>query len=96
MMLGVIEAEVKDEENSNPYILVHAISGLASKRYQTMMVTVYVKTKPLHILIDSGSIHNFLNTGMAKELGCEVEEICPMKMDVTNGSSLALWQFVRG
>ena len=55
----VVETEEKD---SNPHISVHAINGLASKGYQTIRVTVYVKAKPLHILIDSANTHNFLDT----------------------------------
>ena len=57
---------------------------------------MYVKTKPLHILIDSDSTHNFLNTKMTKKLGCKVEEIGPMKVDVANGNSLACVAMCRG
>ena len=92
----MVEEVVNGEEGSNPHISVHAISGLGSKGYQTMRVTVYVKTKPLHILIDSSSTHNFLDIGVAKKLGCEVEEIGPMKVDVANGSSLACVAICRG
>ena len=55
-----------------------------------------MKTKPLNILIDSGSTHNFLDTKMAKKLGCKVEEIGPMKVDVANGNSLACVAICRG
>ena len=54
-----------------------------------MRVTIYVLNKPLHILIDSGSTHNFLDLNMAKKLGCKMEKIGPLRVDVTNGSSLA-------
>ena len=57
---------------------------------------MYVKTKPLHILIDSDSTHNFLNTKMTKKLGCKVEEIGPMEVDVANGNSLACVAICRG
>ena len=92
----MVEEVVNGEEGANPHISVHAIRGLRSKGYQTMRVTIYVKTKPLHILIDSGSTHNFLDIGVAKKLGCEVEEIGPMKVDVANGSSLACVAICRG
>ena len=54
-----------------------------------MRVTVFVKNKPLHILVDSGSTHNFLDVEVAKKLGCKLEKVGPMRVDVVNGSSLA-------
>lgn len=36
-----------------------------------MRVVGMVKKKPLHILIDSGSTHNFLELDYAKGLSCE-------------------------
>ena len=50
---------------------------------------MYVRKKPLYILIDFGSTHNFLDINMAKKLGCKVEKIRPMRVDVANESSLA-------
>jgi len=43
---------------------MHAIAGVNT--YQTMRVTGKVKRRPLHILIDSGSTHNFLDIATAK------------------------------
>ena len=94
---GVVIEEIEtEEEDSNPHISVHVINDLASKGYQTMRVTVYVKTKPLHILIDLGSTHNFLDTKMAKKLWCKVKEIRLMKVDVANGNSLACVAMCKG
>ena len=76
------------EEDANPQISVHAINGLRAKGYSNMRVTVFVKRKPLHILIDSGSTHNFLDVEVAKKLGCKLEKVGPMRVDVANGSSL--------
>ena len=45
--------------------------------------------RPLHILIDSGSTHNFLDVEVAKKLGCKTTSINPMRVDVANGSSLS-------
>ena len=44
---------------------MYAIDGVVAKSYQTMRVTVTVNKKPLHILIDSGSTHNFLDVRVA-------------------------------
>ena len=67
---------------------MYAIDGVAAKSYQTMRVTVTVNKKPLHILIDSGSTRKFLDVRVTKKLGCKVEEMGPMKVDVANGESL--------
>ena len=61
-----------------------------------MRVTVFVKKRPLHILIDSGSTHTFLDIDMAKKLGCKVEKIGPMRVDVANGNSLAYVSVCKG
>ena len=72
------------------------MNGLAAKGYKTMRVTLYVRKKPLHILIDLGNTHNFLNTEMAKKLGYNVEEIGPIRVDVANGSRLACMSVCKG
>ena len=54
-----------------------------------MRVTIFVRKRPLHILVDLGSTHNFLNMNVAKNLGCKLEEVGPIRVDVANGSSLS-------
>lgn len=44
-------------------ISIHALTGVSM--FNTMRVTGYVKDKPIHILIDSGSTHNFLDSKIA-------------------------------
>ena len=86
------EEELEDdsgEEDANPQISVHAINGLGTNGYRTMRVTVFVRKRPLHILVDSGSTHNFLDVNVAKKLGCKLEKVGPMRVDVANGSSLS-------
>ena len=80
----------------NSFILMHAISGMASQGYKTMRVTIFVRNKQLHILIDSRSTHNFLDVNMAKRLGCKMEKIGRMRVDVANGSSLACVAVCKG
>lgn len=45
--------------------------------------------KPLHILVDSGSTHNFLDSSLAHKLGCIVEDINPQVATVADGSHIA-------
>ena len=42
----------------------------------------------LHILIDGGRIHNFLDPEVAKKLGCELERISLLSVVVASGTKL--------
>nr|KYP65271.1 hypothetical protein KK1_011503 [Cajanus cajan] len=57
--------------STDPQISVHALTRIAN--FQTMRVTGYHKKKHLHVLIDSGSTHNFLDIEVAKRLGCRID-----------------------
>lgn len=48
----------------------------------------YGNKKKLHILIYPGSTHNFLDLGIANELGCLLEAIKPMAVAAANGNNL--------
>ncbi|KAK9684868.1 hypothetical protein RND81_10G238500 [Saponaria officinalis] len=67
-----------------PCISMNALSG--SSGFQTMRVTRYVGKKAVHILIDSGSTHNFLAHDMAMKLGCKLDCIEPQSVTVADGS----------
>lgn len=54
--------------------------------YSTMKVTGSIGTKPLHILIDSGSTHNFLDEKIASKMRCPTKSINPMKITVADGN----------
>ena len=56
--------------------------------FQTMRITGIVKNCPLHILIDSGSTHNFLNLETAKRLHCRTWVIQLSQVSVANGSKM--------
>ena len=90
------ETVEEEEEEVNPHISVHAINGIVSKGYKTMRVTGHVNKRDLHILIDSGSTHNFLDVEMAKKLGCTLTSINPIRVDVANGSSLSYVSACKG
>jgi len=70
----------------NPQISVHALSG--NKCFQTMRVTGQYERFSLHILIDSGSTHNFLDIAMAKKIGCKIESIQSQTIAVADGNQL--------
>ncbi|GKA85512.1 zinc finger, CCHC-type containing protein, partial [Tanacetum coccineum] len=43
----------------------------------------------VHVLVDSGSTHNFLDLQIAKKLGCRLRKICPMDVSVANGNVMS-------
>lgn len=74
------EDELEDNENSekstlNPQVSVHARGG--TSEYRTMRVKGVVKRKMVHVLIDSGSTHNFMDLAVAKKLGCRLQPFPP-------------------
>jgi len=53
-----------------------------------MRITGRVGSHILHILVDSGSTHNFLDTTTAKKLRCELQKIPPLMVAVADGAQL--------
>ncbi|GJX10084.1 retrotransposon-related protein [Tanacetum coccineum] len=72
---------------SNPQISLNALSGLNS--FQTMRVKGLFGKNTLHILVDCGSTHNFLDLKTAKNLGCQFENTTPLQVSVANGKNAA-------
>ncbi|XP_077249994.1 uncharacterized protein LOC143889606 [Tasmannia lanceolata] len=53
-----------------------------------MRVKGYTKHRPVSILIDSGSTHNFVDPRVAKRTGCKFETTLPLKVTVANGQQV--------
>ncbi|GKD46189.1 retrotransposable element Tf2 [Tanacetum coccineum] len=49
---------------------------------------VIINNKPVNILIDCGSTHNFLDLTTAKQMGCPVKESYPLQVAVPGGNFL--------
>ncbi|GJW67106.1 reverse transcriptase [Tanacetum coccineum] len=69
-----------------PKISLNALSGVNS--YQTMRVRGMVGKQPLHILVDSGSTHNFVDIISAKKFGCKIRPTTPLLVLVANGQEI--------
>nr|GEZ42717.1 integrase, catalytic core [Tanacetum cinerariifolium] len=54
-----------------PQISLHVLNGIQS--YQTLRVVGMVGKIQIHILIDTGSTHNFIDTNVAKNVGCQLQ-----------------------
>ncbi|XP_028214991.1 uncharacterized protein LOC114397062 [Glycine soja] len=82
------------ETNPKPLISVNALTGVA--KFQTLRVTGQVRKKPLHILIDSESTHNFLDIHVAKKLGCKIEDMDHVSVTVAHGARVQINTMVKG
>ncbi|GJX54847.1 reverse transcriptase [Tanacetum coccineum] len=68
-------------EEVQAHISLNALSGVSS--FQTMgVIGLVAKQHELHILIDLGSTHNFVDVNMAKRMGCKVWSTCPLAVSV--------------
>lgn len=56
--------------------------------YKNMRVKGTAKKRTIHILIDSGTTHNFLDLSLAKGLGCKLNEIDPVDITVAHGNHI--------
>lgn len=76
-----VDVEV-EEDPECPHISLNAFMGVST--YQTMRISVQVYKNWIHILIDSGSTHNFLDLNTAKRLGCYIKRTCPLPIDIAS------------
>ncbi|KAH0781176.1 hypothetical protein KY290_000774 [Solanum tuberosum] len=65
-------------------IYIHALNG--SLGYRTLRVTGYHSKQPLHILVDTGSSHNFIDPSLVEQLGCQVTQTTPQLVAAANGT----------
>ena len=81
--LNLVEYE---EEDIPAEISLHAYSGTAAPK--TLRVDGLIKKKCVHILIDSGSTHNFLDQRLVKGLGLEEEPTTMFEVAIGDGTKL--------
>ncbi|KAF3654976.1 Tropinone reductase -like protein [Capsicum annuum] len=67
-------------------ISIHALNG--SLGFRTLRVTGYHAKRPLHILVDTGSSHNFIDPEVVKLLGCTIKTTAPQMVATTNGNGM--------
>lgn len=70
-----------------PQISIHTLRGVHS--FSTVKVVGSVGNRQLHILIHSGSTHNFINSQAAIKLRCSQIAVKPLSVSVVNGSHLS-------
>ncbi|XP_056850923.1 uncharacterized protein LOC108825184 [Raphanus sativus] len=77
------ETTISDDDDKVPTISVHALNGAPT--FNCMRLVRKYEKRKLHILIDPGSTHNFLDIQMAKGLGCSLTPIKPMSVVAASG-----------
>uniref|UniRef100_A0A803N426 Chromo domain-containing protein n=1 Tax=Chenopodium quinoa TaxID=63459 RepID=A0A803N426_CHEQI len=88
------ECEVLESDGEfDPQISVHALAG--SNSFQTMRVKGVVNGKDFHILIDSGSTHNFVDMSIAAKLVCHLEQIPFQSVVVADGNHIPCTQMCK-
>nr|KYP36173.1 hypothetical protein KK1_042735 [Cajanus cajan] len=87
------ETEEGGIESVEPQISVNALTGVPC--FRTMRVTGYYKKNPIHILIDSGSTHNFLDVEVTKKLACKIEDLKSLHVTVADRSRLSITSIVK-
>ncbi|PIN09089.1 hypothetical protein CDL12_18329 [Handroanthus impetiginosus] len=74
------------QETTNFHLSITSSRGLPS--FQTLRLTGNSKGKALHILIDPGATHNFLDIDYAKRLGCKLEHTMPFSVTIAGGQKI--------
>ena len=78
-------------EEMEPQISMNAMCG--NTGFQTMRINCHVGKKTIHILIDSGSTHNFLDDKLARKLGYKLEPVPAQFVTIAGGNKLQCHYF---
>lgn len=75
-----------DQPEATPVISINAINGSTS--YNCMRLVGHYGQHKLHILVDLGRTHNFLDITTANQIGCKLETTKPMLVKAATGDTL--------
>ncbi|GKA40939.1 retrovirus-related pol polyprotein from transposon TNT 1-94 [Tanacetum coccineum] len=95
------EEEIKDEDSVDskidqvvvrkeevmPQVSLNVMNRVNS--YQTMRINGHVGKQVVHMLVDYGSTHNFLDLQDSKRIGCRMNKMCPLQVAVANGQVMS-------
>jgi hypothetical protein len=69
-----------------PMISINSVTDFSSPL--TLKLIGYIKNKKFIILVDSGSIHNFIHRCIAKEVNCYIRAVNNFQIMIANGGSM--------
>lgn len=82
-----------DNPGTTTEISLQAFSGSFNPR--TIRLKGWVLGRPLSVLIDSGSMHNFIQKSVVTKLGYAVEGLLPFKVFIGSGEYLVCKEVCR-
>nr|GEZ13929.1 hypothetical protein [Tanacetum cinerariifolium] len=69
-----------------PQVSLNDLNG--ANYFQTMRITGKIRKHKVHILVDCGATHNFLDVNVAKQVGCKTNKTYPLEVAVGGGRKL--------
>lgn len=78
--------EKTDQADETPVLSINAINGSTS--YNCMRLVGHFGQHKLHILVDPGSTHNFLDINIASQIGCQLETTKLMSVKAATSGTL--------
>eukprot|EP00253_Pinus_taeda_P036279 PITA_36279 len=76
----------QENVSDEPVISLHALAGISSP--QTLKIRGFIKHRPLVVLIDSGSTHNFIHQKVTETLHCFVRTISNFQVQIADGGTM--------
>eukprot|EP00253_Pinus_taeda_P012205 PITA_12205 len=83
---AVEEDNEKDNVPDEPVISLHALAGISSP--QTLKIRGFIKHRPVIVLIDIGSTHNFIHQKVAEVVHCFVRAVSNFQVQITDGGTM--------
>ena len=83
---AVKEDNQKDNVPDEPVISLHALAGISSP--QTLKIRGFIKHRPVVVLIDSGSTHNFIHQKVAEAVHCFVRAVSNFQVQIVDAGTM--------
>eukprot|EP00253_Pinus_taeda_P011630 PITA_11630 len=80
------EDNQKDNVSDEPVISLHALAGISSP--QTLKIRGFIEHRPVVVLIDSGSTHNFIHQKFAEAVHCFVRAVSNFQFQIVDGGTM--------
>ncbi|RWW11104.1 hypothetical protein GW17_00025310 [Ensete ventricosum] len=81
-----VDVETEEEEPKSALSIVHTLAGYANP--QTMKIDGFLKHKSITVLIDTGSINNFMDSKVAARLTVQIEDCNRFDVKVADSRTL--------
>lgn len=80
------EDNQQDMASDEPMISLHALAGISSP--QTLKIRGFLKHRPVIVLIDSGSTHNFIHQKIVEAAHCYVHAVSNFQVQIIDGGTM--------